>query len=178
VTVPGARSALDRLRDRGIQVGMITNQSGIARGLLTHRQVMDVNARVEQLLGPFSVVEYCPHAASDGCDCRKPAAGMLIAALDRLGVAPHDCAVVGDIEADVEAALGIGARPILVPNACTRPEEVRGAPEVALDLDAAVRTLLLDRDDTPPSGDVDVRGRSESSTVAARSRAPWFAEVT
>jgi HAD superfamily hydrolase (TIGR01662 family) len=174
VSVQGARSALARLRDRGIQVGMITNQSGIARGLLTHRQVRDVNARVEQLLGPFSVVEYCPHAPSDGCGCRKPATGMLVAALDRLGVAPHECAVVGDIEADVEAGLSVGARAILVPNERTRPAELRNAPEVALDLDAAVRALLLDRDDAGPSGDVDVRGRSDLSMVVTRPGAPAF----
>src|SRR3954463_14430660 len=53
VVMPGARQALDRLRADGLRIGVVTNQSGIARGLLTRAQVDAVNARVEELLGPF-----------------------------------------------------------------------------------------------------------------------------
>jgi beta-phosphoglucomutase-like phosphatase (HAD superfamily) len=59
-----------------------------------------------------------------------------------LGVRPEECAVIGDIGADVEAALAAGARPVLVPTARTRREEVAAAPEVAADLPAAVALLL------------------------------------
>ncbi|WP_235834484.1 D-glycero-alpha-D-manno-heptose-1,7-bisphosphate 7-phosphatase, partial [Actinomadura logoneensis] len=102
--VPGARAALDRLRGEGLAVGVVTNQSGVARGTLTEDDVRRVNRRVEELLGRFDVWEVCPHGADDGCGCRKPAPGMVERAARRLGVAPSDCVLIGDIGADVAAA--------------------------------------------------------------------------
>jgi histidinol-phosphate phosphatase family protein len=140
--MPGARVALARLRSAGIPVAVVSNQSGVGRGLLTMRQVEAVNRRVEQLLGPLGPVLVCPHGPDDGCGCRKPADGLIRAAAAALGVSPERCAVVGDIGADVAAARAAGARAVLVPTPVTRPEEVRAAPEVAADLEAAVDLLL------------------------------------
>jgi HAD superfamily hydrolase (TIGR01662 family) len=140
--VPGAREALDRLRARGIRLGVVSNQSGIGRGLLTTAEVAAVNRRAAELLGPFDVWAVCPHRTEDGCACRKPAPGLLHRALTELGVPPAHCAVVGDIGSDVEAALAAGARPVLVPTPVTRTAEVAAAPEVAPDLAAAVDLLL------------------------------------
>jgi histidinol-phosphate phosphatase family protein len=142
--VPGARAALDRLRRRGVRIGVVSNQSGVARGLLTERQVRAVNSRVEELVGPIAAWAVCPHGPDDGCACRKPRAGLVLAAAARLGVPARSCAVVGDIGADVEAALSAGARAVLVPTPVTRPDEVARAPEVAADLDGAVTRLLGD----------------------------------
>jgi D-glycero-D-manno-heptose 1,7-bisphosphate phosphatase len=140
--VPGAREALDLLRAAGIQVGVVTNQSGIARGLISASQVAAVNRRVDELLGPFAVWQVCPHGPGDGCACRKPRPGMVLAAARQLGLAPQRMAVVGDIGADVEAAAAAGAVPVLVPTSVTRPEEVAAAPVVRTDLADAVRHLL------------------------------------
>jgi D-glycero-D-manno-heptose 1,7-bisphosphate phosphatase len=140
--VPAARPALALLRGAGIPVGVVSNQSGIARGLLRPEQVDAVNRRIDDLLGPFDVWQLCPHGPGDGCACRKPAPGMVLAAAQRLGVAPGDVAVVGDIGADVGAARAAGARSVLVPTAVTRAEEVAAAPLVRPDLLAAVRHLL------------------------------------
>ena len=140
--VTGAREALDRLRAAGIRTALVSNQSGIARGLLTRAQVDAVNARLEELVGPLGPVFVCEHGPDEGCSCRKPAPGMVLAAAQALGVEPADCAVVGDIGADVGAALAAGARPVLVPTQQTRPEEVADAPEVVSDLRAAVDLLL------------------------------------
>jgi histidinol-phosphate phosphatase family protein len=140
--VAGAAEALARLRAAGLRTGVVSNQSGVARGLVTTEQVDAVNARLEELLGPLGPVEYCPHAPDDGCGCRKPAPGLVLRAASRLGVDPRRCAVVGDIGADVEAARAAGARGVLVPTARTRPEEVAAAPEVASDLAGAVDLLL------------------------------------
>ena len=140
--VPGARAALDRLRAAALPVGVVSNQSGIARRLLTAGQVRRVNHRVEQLLGPFDVWEICPHGPAEGCRCRKPRPGMVLAAARRLGVAPTALAVVGDIGADVAAAAAAGAQSVLVPTPVTRPEEVAAAPVVAPDLTTAVDLLL------------------------------------
>ena len=140
--VPTARAALFLLRAAGIPVGVVSNQSGIARGLLNRDQVEAVNRRVDDLLGPFDVWQVCPHGPDDGCACRKPAPGMVLAAAQRLGVAPGDVAVVGDIGADVGAARAAGARSVLVPTEVTLPEEVAAAPVVRPDLLAAVQYLL------------------------------------
>ena len=140
--VAGAAVALGRLRAAGVRTGVVSNQSGVARGLLTPAQVDAVNARVEALLGPLGPVEWCPHGPADGCGCRKPAPGLVLRAAARLGLTPERCAVVGDIGADVEAARAAGARGVLVPTARTRREEVAAATEVAPDLARAVDLLL------------------------------------
>jgi histidinol-phosphate phosphatase family protein len=140
--VAGAAEALERLRSAGCRLAVISNQSGLGRGLLTADRVAAVNARVDELLGPLGPFVICPHAPEAACDCRKPAPGLVLRAAARLGVAPRDCAVVGDIGADVEAAAAAGARGVLVPNAATLPGEIARAPEVARDLPAAVDLLL------------------------------------
>jgi D-glycero-D-manno-heptose 1,7-bisphosphate phosphatase len=140
--VSTAPAALALLRAAGIPVGVVSNQSGIARGLLDREQVDAVNRRVDDLLGPFDVWQVCPHGPADGCACRKPRPGMVLAAADALGVAPEDVAVVGDIGADVGAARAAGARSVLVPTPVTLPEEVDAAPVVCPDLLSAVRHLL------------------------------------
>ncbi|GAA3575021.1 hypothetical protein GCM10022197_35100 [Microlunatus spumicola] len=143
--VDGAREVLDSLRRRGVAVGVVSNQSGIARGLITPEQLTAVNARVDELLGPFDTWQVCPHGSGDGCACRKPAPGMVLAAAAALGVDPSACVVIGDIGADVGAALAAGARAVLVPTPVTRAEEVAFAREhaaVASDLGQAVEIAL------------------------------------
>ena len=140
--VPGAAAALARLRAAGVPTAVVSNQSGIARGLVTDAQVRAVNARIERLLGPLGAWAWCPHAPGDGCDCRKPAPGLILRAAERLGVDPADCVVIGDIGADVEAARAAGARAILVPTPVTRAAEVAAAEEVAPDLASAVDRVL------------------------------------
>jgi len=116
--LPGVADALARLRRAGVQTPLVSNQSGVARGLLSRAQVDAVNARLAELVGPLGPVFVCEHGPSDGCDCRKP-------------------------------------RPVLVPTAATRPEEVAAAPEVAADLGAAVDLLLgVTRAPGPPAGAV------------------------
>lgn len=143
--LPGARTALDRLRAHGVPVGLVSNQSGIGRGLLTTAQVRRVNQRVAAVLGPFAFVAFCPHRPADGCRCRKPEPGMVLAAARSLGVAPTTLALVGDIGADVDAAVAAGAQPVLVPTEVTRQEEIIRAPTVVPDLAAAVDLLLCRR---------------------------------
>jgi histidinol-phosphate phosphatase family protein len=147
--MPGAREALDRLRAAGVPIAVVTNQSGVARGLLSEEQVQAVNARVEAELGPFADWQVCPHADADGCGCRKPAPGMVRAAAAALGGPVRHCLLVGDTGADVEAALGAGAQAVLVPDPVTRSEEIKAAPWVAVDLDEVVNTVLARRGGKP-----------------------------
>ncbi|MCZ2803745.1 HAD-IIIA family hydrolase [Modestobacter sp. VKM Ac-2983] len=140
--VDGAREVLDALRARGVRTGLVTNQSGVGRGLITRAQADAVNARVAELLGPFDTVQVCPHAPEDGCDCRKPAPGMVKAACAELDVDPSRVVVIGDIGADVEAATAAGAAAILVPTTVTRPAEVTAAAHRAPTLVDAVEDVL------------------------------------
>ncbi|MFG2091559.1 MULTISPECIES: HAD-IIIA family hydrolase [unclassified Spirillospora] len=140
--VPGARQALDRLRRHGVRIGVVSNQSGVAKGRIAEGDVRRVNARVEELLGRIDVWEFCPHDGGEGCGCRKPAPGMIERAARRLGALPAEIAVIGDIGRDVEAAAAAGVRGILVPTARTLPGEIAGATETAPTLRAAVELVL------------------------------------
>ena len=123
--IPGAKAVLDSVRRQGLATG-----------------VDQVNARVEQLLGPFDVWEICAHIDGDGCACRKPAPGMVHSACRKLGLETSEVALIGDIGSDVEAAEAAGAVGVLVPTPLTRPEEVSRSRLVAPDLAGAVRLLL------------------------------------
>ncbi|MFE5394421.1 D-glycero-alpha-D-manno-heptose-1,7-bisphosphate 7-phosphatase [Streptomyces sp. NPDC056568] len=164
--VDGAREAVALLRAHGIRVGVVTNQSGVARGLISETDVRRVNRRVDDLVGPFDIWAICPHGPDDGCHCRKPRPGLVLHAADRLRAAPADCVVIGDIGADTEAAARAGAHGILVPNARTRPEETAAAPHVAPDLLTAVRALL----DAPPPVRTPADARSGAPAGAAATR--------
>ncbi|MEV7194520.1 HAD family hydrolase [Streptomyces sp. NPDC093510] len=148
---PTARSAVEAVRAAGIPVGVVSNQSGVARGLLTRVQVEAVGRRVEELLGPFAVWAICPHGPGDGCGCRKPAPGLVLAACERLGVPAGRAAVIGDIGADTDAARAAGARGVLVATPVTRAEEIEAADTVAPDLLTAVGLLLTPRGTARPA---------------------------
>ncbi|MDO0973983.1 HAD-IIIA family hydrolase [Mycolicibacterium frederiksbergense] len=142
---PGAYEALSELREKGLLVGVVTNQSGVARGLITDDQLRAVNARVESALGPFHCWQICVHDTHDGCPCRKPEPGMVLAAAADLDVDPSRCVLIGDTGGDVSAALNARARAVLVPTARTLPHEVTAArrrARVAPDLSAAVAMVL------------------------------------
>jgi histidinol-phosphate phosphatase family protein len=160
--LPGVAVALDRLRARGVRLALVSNQSGIARGLLTPEQVAAVTDRVAELLGPFDDVRWCPHGPGDGCACRKPAPGLLLDAAAALGVDPLRCAMLGDIGADVEAARAAGMRGVLVPRPATLAREIAAAPERAASLGEAVDLLLREpvrREATPVPLRPAARGR-------------------
>lgn len=145
VPVPGAAIALQKLRAARIATAVISNQSGIARGLHTSEQVDAVNDRLAGLIGPVGPIFYCPHGPDDGCRCRKPQPGLVVDAARALDVAPEDCVVIGDIGADLAAAHAAGARALLVPTEMTRDAEIdeaRRTAAVAPDLLSAVELVL------------------------------------
>lgn len=112
--LPGMREALERLRAANLPVAVVSNQSGIARGMLTVEQVEAVNRRVDEILGPFDAWLYCPHGPADDCQCRKPKPKLILDAAKMLGVDPACCVVIGDKTSDMEAARNAGARGIFV----------------------------------------------------------------
>ena len=140
--MPGAAESVALLHARGVAVGVVTNQSGIARGLITAEQVDAVNERVDRLVGQIDVWAVCPHGEGDGCGCRKPAPGLILEAMARLAVEPDEVAVVGDIGRDIQAASAAGCRSVLVPTPITLESEVEAASEIAATLADAVAMLL------------------------------------
>ncbi|PPF58089.1 MULTISPECIES: HAD-IIIA family hydrolase [unclassified Rathayibacter] len=140
--MPTAVAAVERAREAGLAVGVVTNQSGIARGIIDRGQADAVNRRVDELFGGFDVWMLCPHGPEDGCSCRKPRPGMVLGAAEQLGLPARSLAVIGDIGADVRAAAAAGARGVLVPTPITRAEEVDAAPLQAATLLEAVELLL------------------------------------
>jgi histidinol-phosphate phosphatase family protein len=143
VPMPTAQRALGRLREHGLLLAVVTNQSGVAKGLISPEQLDAVNLRVDELLGPFDSWQVCVHEG--GCDCRKPAPGMVIAAADALGVDTRRCVMIGDTGGDVAAAQAARAKAILVPTGRTLPVEITDAhanARVAGSLDDAVSLVL------------------------------------
>ncbi|MFP8942089.1 D-glycero-alpha-D-manno-heptose-1,7-bisphosphate 7-phosphatase [Streptomyces fenghuangensis] len=174
--MPGAAEAMALLRSRGVPAAVVTNQSGIARGLIGWDDMGRVHARIDELLGPFHAWAVCPHGPDDGCACRKPAPALVLDAARRLGAAPAECVVIGDIGSDMDAARAAGARAILVPTPVTLPEEVRQAPAVAPDLFTAVRAAL----DGPwpgPAGERTGDGRAPVRAFTPADRADRTAQA-
>jgi histidinol-phosphate phosphatase family protein len=137
--------AMRRLRDAGLKIGVISNQSGVARGLIDLEQVRAVNATIDRQLGPFDTWQICPHDDADRCGCRKPRPGLVTNAARALQVPVERCAVIGDTAADVGAGEAAGAAvSVLVPNRATRPDEVLAARYTAPTFSSAVDLILND----------------------------------
>jgi len=116
--IDGSLDAIARLNHAGYQVAVATNQSGIARGMMTVHDLHDVHKKmheqVTQAGGSIDTVVFCPHSESDECDCRKPAPGMLYTLSERLHVDLTKVSVVGDSLRDIQAAMAAAAKPVLV----------------------------------------------------------------
>ncbi len=142
IPMPSAARAIAKLRARGIKIGVVTNQPQLALGAAAQMQLRIANHRIEAVLGRMDGWFVCPHAIEAGCDCRKPAPGLVHQAMRRFGVTPQQCLVIGDIGSDVDAACNAGAAAILVPTPITRVDEIRRAPNVCENLDEAADLVL------------------------------------
>lgn len=142
--LPGSLNAIADLTRAGFQVVVITNQSGVGRGLFSIETLNQINTQmctaVELAGGRIAGIYYCPHRPEDACECRKPKPKLLLDAAVAFGVSLQDVAFIGDKLSDVEAALAAGARPILV-----GPQAVNAVPQTAersQDLESAARLLI------------------------------------
>jgi len=115
---PGAIEGLRLLRDAGFELVLITNQSGIARGYFDEATLTRVHDRLKALLSAeglrLEAIYFCPHGPNDGCDCRKPAPGMVRRAMRDLGFGPDQAVVIGDSDSDLGAADAAGVRGLRV----------------------------------------------------------------
>ena len=115
---PYAPAAVKRLNDAGYLVIVVTNQSGIGRGMYTVDDMVAVNEEMKsQLSRSGAVVDdiyYCPHLPDAGCSCRKPETGMGLRAIADHDLDPSRCWMVGDKDADVEFGRRLGMRSLKV----------------------------------------------------------------
>lgn len=143
--LPGVLEGLTRLKKAGFQFFVLTNQSGVARGLISKDQLSSVNARITELLAESGILiekfYVCPHSDEDKCGCRKPLPGLVEAFLADYPYTAKDCFIVGDKLRDIEAAEGRGIRGILLASAA--PENAPGnLISCARDLVDAAATIL------------------------------------
>jgi D-glycero-D-manno-heptose 1,7-bisphosphate phosphatase len=116
--IPGSLEAIVKLSCAGFKVAVATNQSGLAKGLLTVAELEQIHQKmcedVERLGGRIHGIFYCPHDSQSGCDCRKPRTGLLDAIEAHLGADLTDAPMVGDSLKDIQAAKAKGGQPLLV----------------------------------------------------------------
>jgi D-glycero-D-manno-heptose 1,7-bisphosphate phosphatase len=118
IPIPGSLEAIARLNQAGYRVVVATNQSGIARGLFNivtlnaiHQKM---HAAAQRVGADIDAVFFCPHAADDNCDCRKPKAGMLYEIAKRFSVSLKGVPNVGDSLRDLQSGFIVGCTPYLV----------------------------------------------------------------
>jgi D-glycero-D-manno-heptose 1,7-bisphosphate phosphatase len=140
---PGAIEGLRLLRDAGFALVLITNQSGIARGYFDAATLARIHERLQSMLAAkglrLEAIYFCPHGPDDGCDCRKPAPGMVTRAMRDLGFRPEEVVVVGDSDADMGAAAAAGVKGVRVAAGGSFPS-IGAAPDF---LEAARRACAL-----------------------------------
>lgn len=116
--LPGSLAALAKLNAAGYRVAVISNQSGISRGLYTIDDldlVTDaVIEAVESAGGKIDAFYYCPHRDEDKCMCRKPKPGLIERAVAELGIEPTDTYMIGDSAIDVAAGQSVGCKTIFI----------------------------------------------------------------
>ncbi len=118
--IPGSAETIRNARELGMKVIVISNQSGVARGIMTEDDVHRVNRRLIELLdvedAPVDAIYFCPHYSSDDteCLCRKPNTGLFEKARQEHGINLRQSIMVGDRLSDIEAGNRIGAATVLV----------------------------------------------------------------
>ena len=150
VLLPGAAAALSDLRDGGFALVVVTNQSGIARGLYSEDEYHAVAKRLDDLLAeagsPVDATMYCPHHPSSAspCQCRKPSTGMYRQAAAELGLDLVDSYYVGDKVPDITPAYELGGVGVLVRTGFGTEEAARvpAGTAVVADLAEAARLIL------------------------------------
>ncbi|WP_455388862.1 lipopolysaccharide heptosyltransferase II [Petrachloros mirabilis] len=153
--LPGVAAALARLKTAGAKLVVVTNQSGVGRGMFTLKDLETIHARLQGLLeqegAVIDAIYFCPHHPDDGCLCRKPGRGMIDRAVAELQLDLRRSYLVGDHIRDLQLARAIGAKPVLVTTgvvdtqALDRLREEQALPDkVASSIGEAVDWILTD----------------------------------
>jgi D-glycero-D-manno-heptose 1,7-bisphosphate phosphatase len=146
---PFSARAVQLLKENGFLVIVVTNQSGIGRGIYTEAAMQAIHEKIqEEVGGLIDAFYFCPHLPCDGCACRKPAIGMIESAMTEFDIDLENSWMVGDKKTDVETALAAGLRGALVLTGygCHHQTSVAGLPIfIAEDFGTAIEHLLEDK---------------------------------
>ena len=116
--IPGSLESIAKLNQAGYRIVVVTNQSGLSRGLFTLDDLHQIHHKMHKLLedvgGTIEAIFFCPHHPKEECQCRKPRPGMFQDIANRLGISLVNIPVVGDSLCDLQAAIASGAKPFLV----------------------------------------------------------------
>lgn len=116
--LPGAAEGIKLLRELGLPVVVVTNQSGIGRGYFDLKRLEEIHDRLHEALkeqgAKVDAIYFCPHTPEDQCGCRKPSTGMADKAAKDFNADPSKSFVIGDNVCDIELGKNIGAETILV----------------------------------------------------------------
>jgi D-glycero-D-manno-heptose 1,7-bisphosphate phosphatase len=116
--LPGAAEGLRAMQSQGYRLVVITNQSGVNRGLFSLEALNRMNRRLMEMVDAAGArldgIYFCPHRPDEGCACRKPRPQLLLDAAADLGFEPRHAVVIGDRDSDIELGTGVGATTMLV----------------------------------------------------------------
>ena len=168
--IPGAARAISMINESGFKAIVVTNQSGVARGLFDEEMVAAAHQKIQAMLlekgAWIDAFFYCPHHPTEGrgiylkdCLCRKPGPGMLLRAKDELMITLEDSYIIGDTLKDIEAGAKVGVKGILVKtghgsDAATQLADANSELEnsilyrpisIAADLEEAVRWIIMNQ---------------------------------
>jgi D-glycero-D-manno-heptose 1,7-bisphosphate phosphatase len=153
--LPGVFGALRRLAQADLAIVLITNQSAVGRGIISHKEAVQINRRIVGTIraqgGRVDGAYLCPHHPDENCACRKPRPGLLLQAADELDLDLGRSYFIGDAVTDMQAADAAGVKGILVLTGRGQEQVSRASLEdslpwpVAADLGAAVDHILNER---------------------------------
>ena len=133
--IPGAADAIARANAAMVPVIVITNQSGIGRGIFTDDDHQRITARLAELLNDagarIDATYYCPHAPDEACDCRKPGTLLFRKAAAENSIDLTQALYIGDKLRDIEPAFTLGGHGVLIPSPETPPADTPAAVEKA-----------------------------------------------
>lgn len=145
--LPGAAAGIRHFQRKGFTPVIVTNQSGVARGYFTMKEVNSIHIRLEKLLREEEVeiahFYVCPHGPGDACRCRKPETGMAQDAAQDYHAELNEAVVIGDKPADLQLAHAIGAKAILVRSGYGAETEKEGIGDPDLVADSIEEAALL-----------------------------------
>lgn len=125
IFIPGSCEAIARLVQAGYEIGVATNQSGIARGYYDVDMLSRIHEKmlkeIRQCGGDIHAIVFCPHHPHQGCSCRKPNPGMLYQLGKLLHCKLAGVPFIGDRFSDIQAAQAAGMQPILIQSIMTEP---------------------------------------------------------
>lgn len=134
VFLPGSLQSIVRLTQAGYKIGIATNQSGVSRGFYTEKTLQAIHVHllkeVNTAGGAIHSIVYCKHLPEEDCDCRKPKAGMLRTLAEQMNCSFEHAVFAGDRISDIQAALAVGLKPIMILSSMTDKKELYNYPDV------------------------------------------------